>query len=270
MGRFQHAPPQAAGLQTDSMTTMPARDNARWKAAAIHLLASLLIVGSALLVPMWLWYPPALWPLAGINRALLMLFAAVLLAGPLLTLLVYRIGKRTLRIDLCVLVLIQLAFLGYAVAMLGRLRPVFLVAAGDRLELVRALDVAPEDLTAAAPAMRPLSWTGARQVGLATPSRLDANTLFRTRRASEDLALRPAHYVDYARTAPDLLLQAASVDALMARSDKDHATMTKALAALGRGTDQVRAIPIISAAGSATMLIDAHNARPLRAIDVVL
>jgi hypothetical protein len=250
------------------MTTATRRDNARWKAAAIHLLASLALVGGALLAPMWLWYRDVPWSLAGINRPLLVLFAAVLLVGPLLTLLVYRTGKRSLRMDLCVVVAIQLAFLGYAATMLGRLRPVFLVAAGDRLELVRAVDIAREDLASAPPAMRALSWTGPRQVGLATPGGFDAHTLLHERQSGDDFARRPAYYVGYAQVAPGVLLRSVSLEDLKERSAANRAVVSKAVAALGRRADQLRAIPIISAAGSATMLIDAQDATPLRTLDL--
>lgn len=83
------------------------RDPARHKAALIHLVASLALVGAVLAVPRFLWYPGALYSLSGIDSHLLLLLAAVLAVGPALTWLIYRTGKCGLRMNMVVMVLIQ-------------------------------------------------------------------------------------------------------------------------------------------------------------------
>lgn len=216
-------------------------DPARRKAALVHLFASIALVGGILAVPRFLWYPGALWPLSGIDRHLLLLFAAVLAVGPALTWLVYRSGKRRLRMDLTVVVLVQLLFLGYATAMLARLRPVYLVGMASHMELVRALDIDPADLALAPEGRQRLPWTGPALVGALPPG--GAALL-----GNDNYALRPVYYFDYSRIGP----------ALAQRGQPDA----------GSGTTDVRVVPLISQAGRAGMRVDAHDGRPLQAVPV--
>ena len=236
------------------------RDPARHKAALIHLAASTAAVGAVLAVPFLLWYPGPLRPLSGIDRHLLLLFAAVLVVGPALTWLVYRTGKRTLRMDLTVVVLIQLLFLGYASMMLARLRPVYLVGMDRHIELVRAVDIDRDDLAAAVEERRTLSWTGPVLVGALPPG----GTLF----GIDEYAKRPVYYIDYANVGPVLAQRAKTTEAIMAGSPTDADAVQGALSELGRDATTARVVPLVSQAGRAGMLVDAETGQPLRPVAV--
>lgn len=225
------------------MHAAPTRDPARRKAALIHLMASLVLVGGVLAVPRFLWYPGALWPLSGIDRHLLLLFAAVLAVGPALTWLVYRTGKRGLRMNMVVVVLIQLLFLGYASAMLARLRPVYLVGMDTHIELVRAVDIDRQDLASAIEERRALSWTGPVLVGVLPPG----GVLF----GIDEYARRPVYYIDYTHVGP-----------LLAQRGQPTPDAT------GPGAGNVRMVPLVSRAGRAAILVDARDGRPLRPVPV--
>ncbi len=216
-------------------------DPARRKAALAHLVASIAVVGGILAVPRFLWYPGALWPLSGIDRHLLLLFAAVLAVGPALTWLVYRSSKRTLRMDLAVVVLVQLLFLGYATAMLARLRPVYLVGMASHMELVRALDIDPADLALAPEERQRLPWTGPVLVGALPPG---GAALF----GNDDHARRPVYYFDYSKIGPALAQRGQPAD--------------------GNGGADARMVPLISQAGRAGIRLDARDGRPLQAVPV--
>lgn len=244
------------------MNSAPTRDTARHKAALIHLVASIAIVGAVLAVPFLLWYPGALRPLAGIDHHLLLLFAAVLLVGPALTWLVYRTGKRTLRMDITVVVLIQLLFLGYATSMLARLRPVFLVGMEHHMELVRAIDIDREDLATAPSEHLSLSWTGPELVASLPPP----GTIF----GIDEYARRPAYYIDYAKVGPILAQRGHAAEDLEARGETEAKAVGDAIAALDREASTVRFVPLVSQAGRASMMLDTRDGRPLRAISVSL
>lgn len=211
----------------------------RWKASSIHLLISSIIILATLGGLCLLWYPLGLWPLAVPESPMLWLLGCVSVIGPLLTLIVYRAGKRTLRSDLIVVALIQALFFGYATVMLARARPVFLVAAEDHFSLVRAHEIDPEDQKAAAHEdYKRLSLTGPRLVGLKphSPDNVYEKLL------GGDKSTQPAHYVDFDKVAPLLLGQAKSRE--------------------GNGA---RWVPLYSRKGSAAMVIDAKTGRPLQA-----
>src|SRR5688572_25117692 len=132
----------------------------RWKAGCIHLALSALVILSLLGLVLWLWYPPALLHMSGVDRLIVLIAVVDLTVGPVLTTVVYRAGKPGLRFDLTVIACLQLLLLGYGMTVLSKTRPVYLVGAIDRFELVTAKDISEEDIALASPPYRTLSWTG--------------------------------------------------------------------------------------------------------------
>jgi hypothetical protein len=239
----------------------------RLKASVLHLAISIAVVGGVVLALLSLWYPLALWPIAGIDRSMGLLLCAVTLVGPLLTWLVYRPDKPKLRLDMAVIVLIQMIGLAYAVAMLGRIRPVFMVAAVDRLQIVLANDIDRADLAEARLPASDLSWTGPTLVGLNMPSGTAALLLIGS--TGNDYPMQPVFYAPYTASAGGLLQRAGPIDALLDHaSGRDRARIEHAIAQLGRPASSIRFLPLASRLGSATMLVDARDATPLLPVAV--
>src|SRR3982750_4022373 len=97
----------------------------RWKAAGIHLLISCgigLIVGALLF---GVWYPPPYFHAAGADVLVLLLVSVDLTLGRLLTLVVFKSGKRGLKFDLALIAIIQTAALIYGMSIVLVSRPVF-------------------------------------------------------------------------------------------------------------------------------------------------
>ena len=118
----------------------------RWKAAGIHLSISLaigLLVGALLF---GVWYPPPYFHAAGADELILLLVGIDIVLGPLMTLVIFRSGKRGLKFDLTVIGLVQAAALVYGLSIVLQSRPVFLVGAIDRFTLVSAGDIEDSDL----------------------------------------------------------------------------------------------------------------------------
>lgn len=239
----------------------------RYKASAIYLAISIAVVGGVVLALLSLWYPLALWPMAGIDRSMGLLLFAVTLVGPLLTWLVYRPGKPRVRLDMSVIILIQVIGLGYTLVMLGRIRPVFMVAAVDRLQIVLANDIDRADLAEARLRESDLSWTGPTLVGLNLPS--GSTALLLTGSSGNDYPMQPVFYAPYSTSAGGLLQRAYPIDVMLARStSRDRARIERAVAQAGRPSTGIRFLPIASRLGSATMLIDARDATPLLPVAV--
>lgn len=187
----------------------------RWKAASVHLLLSLLLIGGIALLALHTWFPYALYRVAAPDRLLYIMWGIDLVAGPLLTLVVYRAGKPSLRFDLSVIAILQLAFLTYGLHTLWASRPVFLVGLPTRMTLVFANEIEPADLAKAkSPAWRSLSMTGPQLVG-AQPPKSDKerqDMLFATLSTGVDIDQMPHLYEDYSRVAASLLAQSLPVD----------------------------------------------------------
>lgn len=215
----------------------------RWKASALHLLLSVLIIGGIALAAFLLWYPYGLYRIAGHDRLLLIMLGIDLVAGPLLTLVVYKVGKRSLRFDLAVIALCQLAFLGYGLHTLWASRPVFLVASDVRFNLVFASELSADELAGASrPEWQALSWAGPRLVGVKAPAdERERQALLKTFMTSGiDIDKMPRYYVEFESVAPDLLASA--------RADQNQGEALK--------------VPVVSRYGAAWMRISDSDGSP--------
>lgn len=123
-----------------ALPVRPARAG-RGRAFAIHLGLSALAVG-ALALAMWLfWYPPPYFMHDGGWRVLRIIVLVDVVAGPLLTLLVFDRAKKELRRDLAVIVLLQVAAFAGGAWVMHANRPAFVVFAGNALQVVSWRDL---------------------------------------------------------------------------------------------------------------------------------
>lgn len=183
----------------------------RWKAFTLHLLISLSVVSATALAGLLLWYPHGVYRLADFDRILLIILAIDIVAGPLLTFIVYKQGKPSLKFDLSVIAALQAAFFIYGLNTLAGGRPVFLVATDMRFNLVFANEI--DDIAlrrASKPQWRHLSWTGPVIVGARPPSDPEKrqDLLFSYMSTGADIHQLPEHYVNYGEVAPRLLRSA--------------------------------------------------------------
>ena len=86
--------------------------------------------------------------------------------GPVLGLLVYKDGKKTLKFDLTVIILIQLSALCYGVYTIAQGRPVWIVYSVDRFELVKNNEIIDENLQKAWPEYQYPSWLGPQFIAM--------------------------------------------------------------------------------------------------------
>ena len=101
-----------------------------------HLSLSFLIAILVIGLVFFIWYPSPLATAVGVTHIFLMLLVIDVILGPLLGLLVYKEGKKTLKFDLSVIIFIQICALVYGVYTIAKGRPVWLVYNIDRIELV--------------------------------------------------------------------------------------------------------------------------------------
>lgn len=108
----------------------------RYRASAIHLAISASVVGVVLATVFLLWYPGPSFEISGARTPVFVLIGVDLMLGPLLTLIVYKEGKRGLKFDLAFIASVQLIALFYGAGTLHAERPTYLVFAIDRISLV--------------------------------------------------------------------------------------------------------------------------------------
>ncbi len=170
--------------------------NLRLKAFVTHLAVSAFIAFIVLGLVFFVWYPTPLHTAIGVTHIFLILLAVDVVLGPLLTLLVYKVSKKTLVMDLTVIVVLQLAALGYGLYTVAEGRPAWLVFAVDRFELVRVLDIEQRKLEQADTAYRQPSLLGPQWVAAVNPTDNDERNdlLMESAFGGADIAQRPNLY----------------------------------------------------------------------------
>jgi hypothetical protein len=134
----------------------------RLRAAGIHLTICVVIAAILLALFWFVWYPAPLFRAVGGQEIFLMLLGIDVTLGPLLTLVVFKLGKKTLKFDLAVIALVQVAALTYGVYTLLAGRPVYVAALGSRFDVIQANNVEPHELVTA---KITLPWWGPNWVG---------------------------------------------------------------------------------------------------------
>ncbi|KAB2898700.1 MAG: hypothetical protein DWB45_05790 [Xanthomonadales bacterium] len=242
----------------------------RWKAAGIHLSANAVIGALALALIFLVWYPQPYSQAAGAGTLALLLLGVDLVLGPLLTLVVYRAGKKGLRFDLTLIVLMQLGAFAYGMHVVAVARPAFVVAAVDRFVLVAANELNAADVTKATdPAFNHLPWTGPVVVGARLPdeARLRMAMVF-SGLAGKDLEKFPQYYVPYADVVGALLERATPLDEFA----RKHPTATPLVDAWRRSHPQyadgsVLTLPLSSRNRSLTALVERGSGTILDALE---
>lgn len=137
----------------------------RFRAAGVHVAISAL-VAALLFAGFWfIWYASPLFKAVGGTDIFVMLLCVDAVLGPLLTLIVFKAGKKSLKFDLAVIGLVQASALAYGVHALWVGRPVYVASLGHRFDVVQANDIGDDELRAygkALPSLGP-QWVGYKQ-----------------------------------------------------------------------------------------------------------
>lgn len=246
------------------------RGMTRWRAAGLHLLASTTVglITAALIVG--LWYPGIYFDASGASRLILILLGVDVMLGPLLTLIVFRHDKPEIAFDMAVILIVQLAAFTYGLTVIVSSRPVFLVAAVDRLVVVSANQLDQEELPddASSPYRR-LSFTGPELVGLQLPSDLKE----RNRVLTLELAGRPAEamprlYRPYSEVSAELIRHGQPISQLLGRPDEESRRVVEWLAHSGRKPDELVWVPLQARKRDLVTIIDRESAVPLVMLDI--
>lgn len=237
----------------------------RWRAASIHLCISAVLAGIASALLLGIWYPPPYFSANGGKVLLTLLVGVDVCIGPLMTLVVFRSGKRGLKLDLAIIGLMQAVALAYGFHVILASRPVFMVAAVDRFELVAANELDPQDLAAATkPEWRKLSWAGPVLVATRRPqSTEEHNDLLFSGVAGKDVEKIPRFYVDYAAEAARLRDRAQPLQRLRAMHPAAAKVIDAQVARHGGDEAGIVWLPIVARDADLCMLMDAVTGWPL-------
>ena len=113
----------------------------RSRAAFIHLVPIMLVLAVIASVVVFAWYPYPFWHFGESDKFALLLILAAGFAGPALTWIVYKKGKRGLLFDLWVIAIVQVVAIAWGTFSLYQARPFWMVYTVDRFEVLSVRDV---------------------------------------------------------------------------------------------------------------------------------
>lgn len=219
---------------------------------SISFLIALLVIG----LVFFIWYPSPLATAVGVTHIFLMLLVIDVVIGPVLGVLVYKEGKKTLKFDLSVIIFIQVAALCYGVFNIEQGRPAWLVYNVDRFELVRKNEIVDQNINQAQPQFQQVSWLKPKFVAteFAKDTQQRSDDMFAEVLGGISLAQRPERYIDFAQAKKQMQQRAQKLELLQQYNNKTE--VEKILAKYPQAT---AFLPMKASAVDMTVLIDSQG-----------
>ncbi len=231
----------------------------RFKAAGIHLLLSIVVALVMLVLVFKVWYPGGYYQLLGVGSIYLMLMGVDVCLGPLLTFVVYKAGKKSLRFDLTAIALVQLSALLYGSYVVFNARPVFNVFEDDVFKVVLAPEIEAKNLALAKKAEWQTLPIGRPKLvaAVAPTTQEDKNAM-----TFLDWSFFPKLYVDYESRKQEAFKHAKPLADLRKLSKPSAVVVDAFLADAGRPASDFIYLPIVHAPTQAgmTAVLDAKTA----------
>ena len=229
-----------------------------------HLSISLLIVLLVIALVFFVWYPSPLAQAVDVTHIFLMLLAIDVIIGPVLGLLVYKEGKKSLKFDLTVIILLQLSALFYGVYSIEQGRPVWLVYNVDRFELVRKNEIVDQNINQAQPQFQQPSWLKPKFVAtvFAKDTNQRNNDMFAEVLGGISLAQRPERYVELSKAKKQMQQRAQKLELLQQYNNK-----TDVKKILTKYPQATAFLPLKASAVDMTVLID-QKANLVKIVDL--
>jgi hypothetical protein len=242
---------------------------AKLKAAAIHLSISIALGLLVLGLVFFGWYRDQLAAVEGVGSILFIMLGIDIVLGPLMTLLVYAPKKKTLKLDLTLIGLVQLCFLLYGLYTVEIGRPAFVVFDQNRFETVAYADLsepARQQLKDNTDPLISRSWFGPVWIATVLPDdpALRDKLISEAFQGGAELSLQPKYYRALSAVVPALLAEAKPVSQLKSIKGNDPAMIDKALISIKRAdSTTVKFLPLKGKKLDSAVFIDASSAERL-------
>ncbi|WOE41338.1 TfpX/TfpZ family type IV pilin accessory protein [Acinetobacter chinensis] len=190
--------------------------NQRLKFFLCHLLISIIIALIVTGIIFFIWYPSPLAQAVGVTHLFIMLILIDLIVGPLMTLLIYKKDINAFKMDLSIIIIIQIAALVYGLHSITQGRPAWIVFNQNKFELIRVNDQFIENTEHINEKFQNISWTGPQYVA-AIPSqnmKQREDDLFMDALGGVSLAQRPERYVTLSHVKQEIQQQSKDLDNL--------------------------------------------------------
>lgn len=228
---------------------------------SLSILISLIFIG----LVFFIWYPFPLAQAVGVTYIFLMMLVIDVIIGPLLGLLVYKEGKKSLKIDLCIIILIQISALSYGVYSIAQGRPAWLAYYVDRFQLIRNNEIIDKNIGKALPQYQNPSWFKPQYVGVefAQDKQIRNDDMFAEVLGGISVAQKPERYVPLDKVKNQIQKRAQSLETLNKFNDKILVQKT-----LSQYPQATAFVPLKANAVDMTVLINKEKGEVVKIVDL--
>ena len=229
---------------------MQQRLRAATRAAALHLVGSVAVAVLAAALVFGFWFPYPYRDLAGGRELFLLIIAVDVICGPLLTMVLYNPAKPRAELcrDLGLVVLIQLAALGYGLHVVWQARPLYLVQEVDRFKVLSMPDLDMAEVRKL-PIPMQVNWVkGPITVAIRAPKDAEEQqkVLLESVQGGRDYAERPEFYLPYEGAAAlKALLRAKPLAAFLDKQPSQRSAAADLAASKGLAMAQLVYLPVV-------------------------
>jgi len=242
---------------------------ARLNAFLWHLACTAAALAAVLAVVLLCWYPFPYREIMGVGRNALLLVALTIGLGPVLTLVVFRPGKKGLKFDLVAIALLQAAAFSYGTYQLYVRHPVYVVFAVDRFTMVLPGEIDPAAVQGGPFAhgvlSRPLTLVATLPSNQRELEQLLEETLYQ---GKPDIDHRPRYWSPYARSYRSALEAARPLAELRRKRPEAVALIDRFVNASERPLDALDYLPLIVVGSDWVMLLDTEDGAILGALEI--
>ena len=229
--------------------------------------AGLLLVAFVLL--RHIWFPSGYFQIFDIGKLFLVLVVAVVVAGPVLSTVVFKPGKKGLVLDLCVLAGIELVIFSWGLLEISERRPIYAVFAVDRFEAVTAQEIDASQIRY--PVLRSHPGVGPRLVYAELPTdvgvknRLIDETVFD---GMADIDRRPEFWKPYPRGMTALKEAVIPLSELIATGESQAAIVNRWLRRRSWSAADFVYLPIQGSRADGTIILHAKIGYPVDVLPI--
>ncbi|MDP5240604.1 TfpX/TfpZ family type IV pilin accessory protein [Uliginosibacterium sp. 31-16] len=242
----------------------------RKKLLAWHLSTSAVVVLAFVLFAVFVWCPPPLTSATGLTKILLTLFCVDVVLGPFLGFLFLKPERKSFRLDLIVIIGLQVVAFAYGAWTVYQGRPAYIVFAVDRFEIVSASQLETSELAKVSLSeFKSIPFLGTQYVFAEQPQNTEErNRILFSALNGADLQVFPQYYRPYAAHFQDVLAQSRTMNELLQFNPAAADVLANVVRKHEKKMEDVRYVPMAAKRQDLSVLVDAKNAEVLEVVSL--
>ncbi len=237
------------------------------KASLIHLLLSAILITLVIGSTLFFFFPKLFIGVTDFKEVATLIISIDLILGPLLTFVVFKPKKKSLKFDLAVIGAIQLSALIYGTYALYQVHPVYITFNIDRFTIVNAKDAEPEKAINNEFNISKFSVAKIAYAKMPDDPKKQNEVTLRAAYGGEDLEKREEYYESYKEYFDKILDKSLDTKQILSNktSKKIISTFQKKY---GEDLDKFAFLPLNSDTKDMIIVLDKESSEPITTLDI--